>query len=85
MPPAPESSMLVEVMVIVALELVATKASAELAASLRDVHAEGVERAILFTGLENIAAQRAYEALGFERIGTYRTLLFREGLHVTIP
>jgi len=39
------------------------------AAQLRDVRAEGVPRAVLFTGEHNLAAQRAYEPLGFRRIG----------------
>ncbi len=47
------------------------------AASLRDQHQEGVPKAILFTGLDNVPAQRAYEAIGFRRIGGYRILMFR--------
>ncbi len=47
---------------------------AAVAASLRDVRAEGVEKAILFTGEGNIAAQKAYTALGFQHIGDYRML-----------
>lgn len=38
--------------------------------------AAGVERAVLFTGEHNTAAQRCYEALGFERIGDYRICQF---------
>ncbi len=45
------------------------------AASLRDTRAEGVERAILFTGEQNVAAIRVYQSLGFERIGDYRILI----------
>ena len=52
------------------------------AASLRDVHAEGIGRAVLFTGLQNVAAQRAYDAIGFQRIGAYRTILFHEPLDI---
>jgi RimJ/RimL family protein N-acetyltransferase len=48
---------------------------AVVAASLLDARAEGVERAILFTGKGNIPAQRAYEALGFRQIGAYRLVL----------
>lgn len=48
------------------------------AASLLDVRAEGVRRAILFTGDDNPAAIRAYTALGFHRIGDYRLLLLHE-------
>jgi predicted GNAT family acetyltransferase len=47
------------------------------AASLLDARAEGVGKAILFTGEDNIAAQRAYKALGFRHIGDYRLLLLR--------
>jgi uncharacterized protein len=42
------------------------------AASLLDVRDEGVELAILFTGDDNVPAQRAYGALGFERVGDFR-------------
>ncbi|MGD2148897.1 MAG: GNAT family N-acetyltransferase [Anaerolineae bacterium] len=45
------------------------------AASLLQARAEGVETAILFTGEENVAAQRAYTALGFRHIGDYRLVL----------
>jgi uncharacterized protein len=38
----------------------------------------GVRTAILFTSDTNLPAQRAYVALGFERIGRYRLLLLRE-------
>jgi len=44
---------------------------AVVAGSLLDARAEGVAEAILFTEAENHPAQRAYEALGFERIGDY--------------
>jgi len=47
------------------------------AASLLDARAEGVEKAILFTGESNLAAQRAYAALGFQHIGNYRLVLVR--------
>jgi predicted GNAT family acetyltransferase len=47
---------------------------AVVAASLIDARAEGVRSSILFTGVENIAAQRAYEALGYWHIGDYRLL-----------
>lgn len=47
------------------------------AASLRDARAEGVSQAILFTGKENIPAQRAYTALGFRPLGDYRILILR--------
>ena len=44
---------------------------AVVAGSLLDARADGVAEAILFTEAENYPAQRAYEALGFERIGDY--------------
>jgi RimJ/RimL family protein N-acetyltransferase len=53
------------------------------AASLLDARAEGAQKAILFTGEENVAAQRAYEALGFRHIGDYRILLLRSPLEET--
>ena len=46
------------------------------AASLEHVKTRGVTRAILFTGDENRAAIAAYRALGFERMGDFRLLLF---------
>ncbi len=53
---------------------------AVVAASLLDARDEGVEKAILFTGEDNIAAQKAYEALGFHSIGDYRILLLKSPL-----
>jgi len=50
------------------------------AASLLDARLEGVEKAILFTGENNIAAQKAYVALGFRHIGDYRIVLFQPPL-----
>jgi predicted GNAT family acetyltransferase len=50
---------------------------AAVAASLLDVRAEGATKAILFTGEDNIAAQKAYVALGFRQVGRYRMLLLR--------
>ena len=45
------------------------------AASLLDARSQGVEKAILFTGEDNTAAQKAYTALGFAHIGDYRIVL----------
>ena len=53
---------------------------AVVAASLLDARAEGVETAVLFTGHDNLPAQRAYAALGFRPIGEYRMLMLREPL-----
>ena len=51
-------------------------ARAAVAGSLVAVAAAGVRRALLFTGEENVAARRAYEAIGFRAIGDYGLLLF---------
>jgi GNAT superfamily N-acetyltransferase len=51
-------------------------ARAVVAGSLVLVAAEGVARAVLFTGDENPAAQRAYGAIGFRRVGDYGLVLF---------
>jgi predicted GNAT family acetyltransferase len=53
---------------------------AVVAASLLDAQAEGAEAAILFTGMGNIPAQKAYEALGFQPIGSYRLVLLKTPL-----
>jgi RimJ/RimL family protein N-acetyltransferase len=54
------------------------------AQSLLDAHKEGAQKAILFTGEDNIAAQKAYTALGFRHIGDYHLLMLREPLDVTV-
>ncbi|MBN1487016.1 MAG: GNAT family N-acetyltransferase [Anaerolineae bacterium] len=41
------------------------------AVSLLDAREDGVEKAILFTGEDNVPAQTAYKALGFRLIGRY--------------
>ena len=46
------------------------------AGMLQQAGAEGVTRAVLFTAQDNVAAQRAYEALGFRRVGDYGLLLW---------
>ncbi len=51
-------------------------ARAVVAQSLRLARAEGVKRAILFTGQESRWARRAYEALGFANIGDYGLVMF---------
>lgn len=45
------------------------------AGSLLDARAAGASEAILFTAEDNIAAQKAYEALGFQHIGCFRLTL----------
>jgi len=52
-------------------------ARAVVAGALRDARAAGVARAVLFTGAENLAAQRAYVALGFAHVGDYGLLFVR--------
>ncbi len=46
-------------------------ARAVVAGQLIAVAGSGVQRAVLFTGRDNQAAQRAYSAIGFRRIGDY--------------
>jgi uncharacterized protein len=52
-------------------------ARAVVAASLLEARAEGAAKGILFTGGDNIAAQKAYLSLGFHRIGDYSIVLLR--------
>jgi predicted GNAT family acetyltransferase len=52
---------------------------AVVAASLLDARSEGVAHSILFTGVGNLPAQRAYAALGYCHTGDYRLLLLRGG------
>lgn len=47
-------------------------ARAVVAASLLDARRESANKAVLFTAESNFPAQRAYAALGFQQIGTYR-------------
>jgi predicted GNAT family acetyltransferase len=55
-------------------------ARAVVAQSLLDARADGAGMAILFTGQDNIAAQKAYAALGFQYAGDYCLMrLFRSG------
>jgi predicted GNAT family acetyltransferase len=56
---------------------------AVVAASLLDARAAGASTAILFTGEENVPAQRAYQALGFRHVGAYRLVLLRSPRNLT--
>jgi predicted GNAT family acetyltransferase len=56
-------------------------ARAAVAQSLLDARAEGAAKAILFTGCDNLPAQKAYTALGFRHVGDYCILLLREAIH----
>lgn len=51
---------------------------AVVAASLLAARDDGVQRAVLFTGERNVAAQRAYAALGFRRIDDWGIVLFSD-------
>lgn len=55
-------------------------ARAAVAASLLSARSQGAHLATLFTGVHNLAAQRAYEALGFQVVGDYRLVAFRTPL-----
>jgi GNAT superfamily N-acetyltransferase len=57
---------------------------AVVAASLLDAQRHGVWQAILFTGVGNVAAQRAYAALGFRHIGDYRMVLLERPVEVQV-
>ncbi len=54
------------------------------AQSLLDARAEGAQLAILFTGEDNIPAQKAYTALGFRHVGDYYLFMLREPLDVAV-
>ncbi len=53
---------------------------AAVAASLLDAQAESARQAILFTADDNLPAQKAYLAIGFHRIGTYRLTILNKPL-----
>jgi RimJ/RimL family protein N-acetyltransferase len=55
---------------------------AVVAASLQEAKAAGVQRAILFTDEDNIAAQTAYRSLGFQRVGDWGLVLLQEPVTV---
>lgn len=55
-------------------------ARAVVAASLLDARRESANKAVLFTAESNIPAQKAYAALGFQRIGTYRLTFLQKPL-----
>ncbi|MCB0160306.1 MAG: GNAT family N-acetyltransferase [Caldilineaceae bacterium] len=52
-------------------------ARAAVAQSLLDARADGAGTAILFTGDDDTAADRAYRALGFQVVGDYAIVYFR--------
>ncbi len=53
-------------------------ARACVAASLLRVRGRGCTESVLFTGDDNLPAKKAYESLGYRRIGDYRINLLRE-------
>jgi predicted GNAT family acetyltransferase len=53
---------------------------AVVAGALLAARADGVRRGVLFTGEWNVSAQRAYEALGFARVGDWALLFLKEAL-----
>ncbi len=57
-------------------------ARAAVAHSLLDARSGGAKKGVLFTGFDNAAARRAYEALGFEYVGDYCILLLKERMEV---
>ena len=50
---------------------------AVVAGALLAARADGVRRGVLFTGDDNVPAQRAYAALGFERVGDWGLLFLK--------
>ena len=51
---------------------------AVVAGALLAARDEGVQRGVLFTGEDNVAAKRAYGALGFRRVGDWGLVLFAD-------
>lgn len=59
-------------------------ARSAVAGSLLEAKANGVGRGVLFTAIENTPAQRAYEALGFKRLGEFRIVLYKRPVTPTL-
>lgn len=55
---------------------------AVVAGQLLDARELGASVGILFTGIDNVPAQKAYEAIGFQYIGGYRIMVFKEGVRM---
>jgi ribosomal protein S18 acetylase RimI-like enzyme len=53
-------------------------ARAVVAGSLLMARAEGVRASVLYTPVDNLPAQRAYRALGFEKVGDYGVILLEQ-------
>jgi predicted GNAT family acetyltransferase len=58
---------------------------AVVAGALLAARAAGARRGVLFTGLANVAARRAYAALGFERVGDWGLLFLRRPARPRLP
>jgi RimJ/RimL family protein N-acetyltransferase len=56
-------------------------ARAVVAGSLLAARAQRAHRAVLFTDDDNVPAQRAYIALGFERVGDYGLVILKQPTH----
>lgn len=51
---------------------------AVVAGSLLDARNQGLQRSILFTGFDNLAAQGAYEAIGYREIGEFAIKILKK-------
>lgn len=51
---------------------------AVVAGSLLDARKQGLQRSILFTGFDNLAAQGAYEAIGYREIGEFAIKILKK-------
>jgi uncharacterized protein len=58
-------------------------ARSAVAGSLLEAADSGVKRAVLFTDVDNAAARRAYESIGFERVGDYGLVLYDQPQQVS--
>jgi len=54
-------------------------ASAVCAALMHTMHGQGAQGCVLFTGIDNLSAQRCYERLGFRATGAYYVAEFASG------
>ena len=54
-------------------------ASTVCAALMRTMHGQGAKSCVLFTGIDNLSAQRCYERLGFRATGAYYVAEFASG------
>ncbi len=59
-------------------------ARCSVAGSLLAARGRGAQRSVLFTGVENLAARRAYEAIGFRWTGDYGLFLLRRPVDLVV-